>query len=431
MSSDDDDSRAVTPASHQRGRTIVAAVLGVLAVLLLTVGAVAVWAKATVLRSEEVAALVGEAIAESEVQAALAALVADQVQDAVGLEARLVDVLPDRLDRFAASIAAGTSAAVERALGRALAEPAVQDAIETSVERAHEQAMALLRGDGLTGGLSVDDGAVTLNLLPLVARGLLAVQDLGVLEGVTVPELTLGGDPDEQAAQLGAAIGRDLPEGFAQLVVYDSENLAEAQEAVQTAQRMLVLAERAIWLVVVLSIVLVAGTIVIAPRRGRAVLVLSLGIAAAMVVLRSAVRRVVAGAEDLAPRPGGKAAIRTIVGGSSESLLRLAAVLLLAALVAATIVILVRRRWREDLVITAAVVVGAATVAVIGLSIGGLVAGLLIGVAIPFVTRWALRPRAEMLPDDDAPAGDVDSPSQAPSTSVAPRDEDGAAVIQR
>ena len=132
-----------------------------------------------------------------------------------------------------------------------------------------------------------------------------------------------------------------------------------------------------------------------------------------MVLLRSAVRRVVTGAEALAPRPGGKAAIGAIVGGAGESLLRLAGVLLLIALVAAAIVVLVRRRWRDDLVITAAVLVGAATVAVLGISIWALLVGVAIGVAIPFVTAWALRPRAAEPNGDHPPGGDVGSPSPA------------------
>ena len=326
MPDDDDDQRAATPASRHRGRTVTAAVLGVLAVLLLTVGAVAVWAKATVLRSEEVATLVGDAIAESDVQTALAALLADQVQDAVGLEGRLVDLLPAQLDRFAPTIAAGTNAAVERVLGRALWPSRLS---RTPSRRwssgPTRRALALLRGDGLRGGLSVDGGAVTLNLLPLVGRGLSPSRTSGSSTTSTVPELAPGGDPVEQTAQLEAALGRDLPDGFAQLVVYDSHTVADAQEAVQTAQRILALAERAVWLLVVLSIVLVAATVVVAPRRARAVLIFSLGTAATMVVLRTAVRRVVTGAEPLAPRPGGKAAIRAIVGGAGESLLRLAA----------------------------------------------------------------------------------------------------------
>ena len=143
---------------------------------------------------------------------------------------------------------------MQRAFTRVLAEPAVQDVVTTLVDRAHARAMQLLRGDGLVDGITVVDGAVTLNLLPLVARGLTVLQGYGLLDGVDVPELTAGGDPDEQAAQLSAAVGRDLPDGFGQLVVYDSEALADAQETVRTAQRMLVLAQRAVWVAAVLSL---------------------------------------------------------------------------------------------------------------------------------------------------------------------------------
>ena len=98
-------------------------------------------------------------------------------------------MLPDQLDRFAPSIAAGTASAIERVLADALDRPDVQNAITTLVERAHALAMRLLEGDGLNDGVTVKDGVVTLNLLPLVNRGLGAVQDLGLLDNVTLPTM--------------------------------------------------------------------------------------------------------------------------------------------------------------------------------------------------------------------------------------------------
>lgn len=375
------------PRSSGRARSVVASVLGVLAVLLLVVTLVAVWAQATVLRSEKVAELVGDAIEEPEVQAALATLLADQVQQAVGLEDRLVRLLPDQLDRFAGPLAAGANAAVQRAFTRALGEPAVQDVITTLVERAHQRAMRLLRGDGLVDGVTVVDGAVTLNLLPLVARGLTELQRFGLLDGVDVPELTADGNPDEQAAQLSTALGRDLPAGFGQLVVYDSERIADAQQMVSEAQRILVLAQRAVWAAAALSLVLVVATILVSPRRLRGALVLAVGIAGAMVVLRVAARQVVAGAGDLAARPGGKAAIRAILGGASEGLIRVAGLILLLALIGAAAVVLARKRWLDDLVIVGAVLLGALTVAILGLSIWSLALGVVVGLAVPFAAR--------------------------------------------
>ena len=96
-----DDVDPAAPPARSRVRTVIATVLGVLTVLVLVVTVVAVWAKATVLRSEPVAELVGDAIAEPDVQVALSAYLADQVAASVDLDTRLIDLLPDSLDRFA------------------------------------------------------------------------------------------------------------------------------------------------------------------------------------------------------------------------------------------------------------------------------------------------------------------------------------------
>ena len=389
----DDVDEAPPARSRGRVRTVIATVLGVLTVLVLVVTVVSVWAKATVLRSEPVAELVGDAIAEPDVQAALSAYLADQVATSVNLDTRLTDLLPDTLDRFAVPIASGANAAVERALGRVLATAEVQEAITTLVERAHRRAMQVLEGDGLADGVNVSGGEVSINLLPLIAHGLSALQTAGLLDDVVVPELSADGNPDEQAAALAAALGRDLPDEFGQLVVYRSDSVQQAAESVQTAQRLVVLAERAVWLLVIASVVLVAATVLVATRRWRATLVLALGTAAAMVLIRSTMREVVSGAGDLALAPGAKAAIRAIVGGASTSLMRLAGVLLLIALAVVAVVVLRRRRWRDDLVLVTAVLLGAVTVAVVGVGLWGVLAGIVVGIAVPVAARWLLPTR--------------------------------------
>lgn len=136
--------------------------LGVLTVVVLVLTVVAVWAHATVLRPEPVAELVGDAIVEPEVQAALAGYLADQVSASVDVEAALSERLPEELDRFALPLAAGATAAVERALARVLATPAVQQTVTTLVERAHSRAMRVLEGGGLADGINVSGGEVSI-----------------------------------------------------------------------------------------------------------------------------------------------------------------------------------------------------------------------------------------------------------------------------
>jgi hypothetical protein len=414
------DDRTADAGGRQRGRTIGAAVIGVVAVLVLSVTIVAVWAKATVLRAEPVADLVGDALEEPEVQAALATYITETVANAVDLESVVTSILPSQLARFAPAIAGGAETVVERRLTEVLGTETVRNIVTTVVERAHNRAMRLLEGDGLVDGITVQNGEVTVNLLPLVGRGLEAVQSAGLLSDVQLPELTADGDPAQQIAELSAALGRDLNPDLGQLVVYRSESLESAQETVQNAQRILALAERAVWVLVVLSVVLIAATILVAARRWRAALVLGLGTAAAMVLLRTAVREVAADAPNLVRRPGAKAALGAILDGASATLLRLAGVVLIIALLVVALTLL-RTRWRrQDLVLTVAVVVGTALVAVLGVRLWSIALGVAVGIAVAFVARRVLPPAAPPPTEPSTAPPSAAPPPAEPSASPLP-----------
>jgi hypothetical protein len=403
---------------HHRARSIIATVLGILTVVVLVVSVVAVWARATVLRRDRFTSIVASALDEPDVQVALAQKITDEVFTAIDVQTALANVLPDQLDRFAPTIASGAQTAVQRSMENVLARDDVQRLLVTLVGRAHDRLIQLLKGDGLVDGIKVVDGAVTVNLLPLINRGLTFVQNLGLLDNVQLPQLTADGDPAQQNAQLSQALGRDLPEDFGQLVVYQSESLANAQSQVQAAQDMFILAMRAVVLLVIVWLVLAAATILVAPRRWRAALLLGIGTAAAVVILRAVVRRVVIAAPGLVDPPGAKAATDAIVGTASESLLRLAGVMLLVGLVVVAAAMIRRRRWREDLILVGAVAVGAAIVAAVGFSIWSLLVGIAVGIAVPFVARWLLpapRTRGDGEPPvaPSAPVGDTPAPATA------------------
>ena len=110
-------------------------------------------------------------MADPEVTAGLATWVTDEVFTAIDVESAVSNVLPGNLDRLAPTLTAGAESVVDRGLTQALANPDVQQALTEAVERAHSALMRLLSGDGLVDGITVDDGAVTVNLLPLVGRG--------------------------------------------------------------------------------------------------------------------------------------------------------------------------------------------------------------------------------------------------------------------
>ena len=379
-------------------RGVVAAICGVLAVVCLTLALIGVWARATVFDSDKVGDIVSSALSDPEVTAGLATWVTDEAFTAINVESAVSNILPGNLSRLAPTITAGAESVVDRGLTQALANPDVQQGLTQAVERAHSALMQLLSGDGLVDGITVEDGAVTVNLLPLVSRALTRVQSLGLLSDLDVPELTRAGDPREQIAELESATGRDLPDDFGQLTVFESEKLAEAQASVQNAQRAVALLKRATWVLAGLAIVFLVATIVVARNRWRAALLLALGCVVGMVLSRTLVHRVVDDAPELVPSAAGQAAIADILGEATRGLLRLTA---LIAILAVLVVVwaLFQRGWiGSDLLLVGAVVLGLATVAILGFSIGSLLIGVALAVAAVLIIPRVLASRRQVAP---------------------------------
>ena len=282
-----------------------------------------------------------------------------QVFTAVDVDA----VLRRRPSRPAAAVRTGASPPApgppsSAGSTRVLANPDVQDAARGGRRAgARPGRCDLLEGDGLVDGIDVTDGVVTLNTLPLDRPGLRAgCRSSGCSRTSRSPSSPRTVIPPSRSPPSSEATGRDLPDDFGQLVVYQSDGSPTPRRRWRTPSACSPSPSGRSWLLVVLSIVLVAATILVARRRWRATFLLGLGGAAAMVIVRSATRRVVDDAPELAARPGGKAAIESIVGGASTGLLRLAGILLIIA-VAAAVVAMFRRGWRrDDLVLAAAVV---------------------------------------------------------------------------
>ena len=357
---------------------------------------IAVWARVTLFDSDRVASIAGDAFAQPDVDAALAEYVTTQLFSAVDVNAAVSNLLPSSLDRLEPAIAGGIETVVERGLTTALGTEEVQQLLTDVVRRAHAAAMRLLQGDGLVDGISVVNGEVTLNLLPLFARALTLVQNIGLFSDVQVPDLTRSGDPSAQITELESALGRDLPADFGQLVVYRSDRLADAQASLQSAQDALAFAKRALWALIALTIVLIVVALLLARNRWRAALLLGLGAIVVMIVARTAINRVVDEAPSLVANAGARAAIDSIVGDIGNSLRRTAGVVLVVAALVALIA-LFRRHWRRsDLVAVGAVVAGVIVLVLIGLSIGGLVLAIVAaGVVVFALNRWWPAPAPE------------------------------------
>ena len=338
------------PAGRSRLRTALSVVLGFLAVIALFATTVAVWAKRTAFNSDKVADAVIDAVSEPAVADAAADYLADLAMNLVDVEAVVEEVLPDELASLGGAIVGGVRTALHDAALRLLERPQTLELLHTVVEKAHAGFVDLLEGEGLVDGITVEDGKVTVNLLPLVSRALLRVQDLGLFDDVTIPELTAAGDPDEQIAQLQAAFpDRDIADDFGQLVVYESDSVADAEASVARMQQVLVMARRALYVLAALTIVLFAGSILAARNRRRAAIALALGALALMVMTRVVLERVLEKAPEIMVTPGGRAMVTSVLDSLTSGLWRATAFVIVVAVLVALFVYLTGPTSRFDL----------------------------------------------------------------------------------
>ena len=328
------------PVRSSKIRAVLAGIVGTIAVISLLASVVAVWARWVVFNDDAIANAAEQAIAQPEVTDALAVRLTDEVFTVVDAETVVQNILPNALASLAPAIVGGLESRVEAALQNVLATDTAQEIVVGAVERGHDALMQLVKGDGLVDGITVQDGEVTLNLLPLLGRGLTALQDLGLFGDVTIPELARDGDPAQQIVDLEDAFGRDLPETLGQIVVYQSDQLASAQESVKRAQEAVVFVQRAIVVLLILTVVAWIGTLLLANRRRRAALIMLLASAGVMVVARALVKKVVRDAPSVADKPGARATIDAVVSSLTGGLITAVTLIAIIGLIGAGILYL-------------------------------------------------------------------------------------------
>ncbi|MGZ4133462.1 MAG: hypothetical protein ACXVWF_10460 [Actinomycetota bacterium] len=325
---------------HQRLRRIVAAVLVVLTVLTLAAAVPGTWARRTSLNTDRYVATVGPLASDPEVQAFLALKITDATFEALDVQGRLQTALSDRLPRLAFLAGPITQAVhdfVQAQVQKLVATPQFQE-LWIQVNRiAHQQALDLLEGKSNVPGVDVSGGKVTVNLLPFVNQ---VLQQLGGLVSdlvgrpVTLPEITpelIQNAPQEALQKIETALGVQLPGDFGTITVWDSKELAVAQQAVRWFNSGIV----ALVLVFVLFFAL---ALVVSPRRRRTLLQVVVAAAVVLVIER---RLAIAGSHQLVANASSEAqgAVQAVVDAVLGSLLRYTGWLLAIALV--TIVVAV------------------------------------------------------------------------------------------
>lgn len=270
------------PKRH-RLRRVFAPILVALAVIVFTITVPAAWGARTVLNTDRYVATVAPLAQDPAVQQAIATRLTDEVFEALNVQDLISSTLSSIGER--ATLLAGPLTNALRGFVQDQVLKVVQsDAFETFWVEAnhfvHTQVLAVLRGE--TDTVSVVDGKVLLNLVPLVNLALASIERVSsdlVGGAVTLPTIK----PDELASvaipKLEQALGVDLPDNYAQIPIYDSQDLEALQKAVYWSERLVIL-------LLILIPILVAGALLVSTRRRRTLIQLTVGGAIGLVVVR-------------------------------------------------------------------------------------------------------------------------------------------------
>ncbi len=191
------------------------------------------------------------------------------------------------LAALAGPIADELNGRIEMRVDQVMESNAMQELLPQVIRRAHQGATALIAGDiEATPNISIQDGEVRLNTLPIIAR---VLQDVvtelrDVLPNVNVPS-AISENVDEAVAQFKESLGDRVPDDFGQITLMSEERLTAAQA---TADRI----DRWVWGLVILTVILIIVTIFVSQTRRRTGIQLGIGIAVAFVVATAVLNRV-------------------------------------------------------------------------------------------------------------------------------------------
>ncbi len=268
--------------SNERLRRSLIALLAGASCVLIFLSLMTVWVHQTVLDTDGFVAAVGPVVDRPNVTQAMSVELTTQIFEAIDVERQIKQVLPSQGQFLAAPLTSAAENFVQGQVRNVLRSPQFRAVWVTVLRAAHKEVLAALRGQSSV--LSVTNGAVVLNTLPLVNAALQQVQSLasGLLgRHVTIPPLTNGELPAQVRATLSEALGVNLPADFGQIELARSGSLDLATNAVQVLDVLY-------WLLPLLNLLAISAALWWSPNRRRTALQILIGTAVALVVERRA-----------------------------------------------------------------------------------------------------------------------------------------------
>lgn len=294
----------------RRGLTWILIVLVAVGVLGTTV---AFWADQTLFDTDRYVATVSPILTDPAVIEAVSTDVSASIVQETGIQKVVEGVLPADLTGLADVVVQGLQDTIRQAIATFMSSEQFATFWREANRTVHAEIVAILRGR--SDIVSSTDGVVSVDVFPLVAKGL-QVADTALSDAlgreVGLPVLT---DPTNAAlsrSELESALGVTLPPDFGEIVIADTTALEQARLVLQVFEASIVIAA-----VVTLAIAVLAVAVSLRRRRAALQVVVASGIGLALALV--AVARIDELAADSAPAGAAgataRAAIVSIVGG--------------------------------------------------------------------------------------------------------------------
>ena len=193
-----------------RRRSVLAGISLVLACFTILIATIAVWAHQVAFNTDRFTALASNALEQPEVIDPLAARISAQVVEAVDVQARLTNVLPERVTAIAGPVTLALQDGLTRRLETLLAEPRMQQALTRTLAFAHTRVMNLLRDQA--DAATVVNGEVVLEVYPALLVALQELQTAGIIPAdVQLPDPATAEPPGVIRGVLETRLGVTFP----------------------------------------------------------------------------------------------------------------------------------------------------------------------------------------------------------------------------
>lgn len=267
-----------------RTRRVLAAILAVLTVATFLSAVPGAWARRTFFDTERWVATTSPLAHDPAVQAYIAGHITDELFSVLHIQDKVSSALGEVNPN--ATFLAGpiTSAAHDFVYDQVLKvvqNPKFQELWVKAQLKVHDQVIAVLQGKD-TGVISLANGEVSLNLLPIINEALSQIQGVAtdlVGTSVTLPTITADDIPQEAIDKLSSALGVTLPPDLGNIVVYKSSELADVQAAVYDFNQLVVF-------LIIAFFVLFIATLAVSTRRRRSLVQMTTAMAVGLVIIR-------------------------------------------------------------------------------------------------------------------------------------------------